>query len=96
MSEHAEANGGHVGADPQVAKESKHEQTSRISDAAKDAASRYASTAAQQTQVAAQHFVGEPAKDVLGMLRDYARQKPDVAAMWAFGLGIVVGWKLRP
>jgi hypothetical protein len=69
---------------------------SRISDTAKETASRYASSAAESTQVAAQHFVSEPAKDIFGLLRDYARDKPDVCTLWAFGLGVVVGWKLRP
>jgi hypothetical protein len=27
--------------------------------------------------------------------RDYARERPEVVAMWAFGLGFVLGWKLR-
>jgi hypothetical protein len=70
--------------------------TSRMADSAKDAASRYASSAAETTHVAAQHFVSEPAKDILSLLQAYARDKPDVCAMWAFGLGVIVGWKLRP
>jgi hypothetical protein len=41
------------------------------------------------------HYVSEPAKDIFGLLRDYAKDKPDVAAMWAFGFGIMLGWKLR-
>jgi hypothetical protein len=42
-----------------------------------------------------QHYVAEPAKDLFTLLRDYAKDKPDVAAMWAFGIGVLVGWKLR-
>jgi hypothetical protein len=38
----------------------------------------------------------QPSKDVLDYIRAYARQKPDVAALWCFGLGIVVGWKIKP
>lgn len=26
---------------------------------------------------------------------DYARERPEMVAMWAFGLGFVLGWKLR-
>lgn len=26
----------------------------------------------------------------------YAREKPEVVALWAFGIGFVLGWKLKP
>ncbi|WP_182866604.1 hypothetical protein [Stieleria mannarensis] len=57
--------------------------------------SEAAQIAADKLQQAGQHFVAEPAKDLLGVLRGYANDKPDVAAMWCFGLGLLVGWKLR-
>lgn len=38
----------------------------------------------------------QPSRDVINYVREYARQKPDVAALWCFGLGIVVGWKAKP
>jgi hypothetical protein len=38
----------------------------------------------------------QPAQDILEYLRDYAREKPDVAALWCFGIGFVLGWKLKP
>ncbi len=25
----------------------------------------------------------------------YARERPEIVAMWAFGIGFVLGWKLR-
>jgi hypothetical protein len=37
-----------------------------------------------------------PTDDFLTYLREYARQKPDVAALWCFGIGFVLGWKLKP
>jgi hypothetical protein len=37
-----------------------------------------------------------PLTDAYEYLRNYARQKPDVAALWCFGLGFVLGWKLKP
>ena len=37
-----------------------------------------------------------PADDIVTYLREYARQKPDVAALWCFGIGFVLGWKLKP
>lgn len=27
--------------------------------------------------------------------QDYARERPEIVTMWAFGLGFVLGWKLR-
>ena len=37
-----------------------------------------------------------PAKDLVNYMRKYARAKPDVAALWCFGVGIFVGWKMKP
>ena len=42
------------------------------------------------------HYVTEPAKDLFGLLQDYAKSRPEVAAVWCFGLGLFIGWKLRP
>ncbi|MDV6032408.1 MAG: hypothetical protein F9B45_20435 [Phycisphaera sp. RhM] len=41
------------------------------------------------------HYVAAPAKDVVKLLKSYAEEKPDVAAMWCFAFGVIVGWKLR-
>jgi hypothetical protein len=37
-----------------------------------------------------------PSQDIIEYLRDYAREKPEVAALWCFGIGFVLGWKLKP
>ena len=37
-----------------------------------------------------------PQQDFVQYLKEYARAKPDVAALWCFGIGFVVGWKLKP
>ncbi len=29
-------------------------------------------------------------------LAQYSRERPEVVAMWAFGIGFVLGWKLKP
>ena len=34
--------------------------------------------------------------DVVAYLREYARERPDVAAAWCLGIGFVLGWKLKP
>lgn len=67
-----------------------------MSDHARATAERAASTAGVAAQDAARHFVREPAMDLFSLAKQYARENPDVAACWAFGLGVVVGWKLRP
>ena len=38
----------------------------------------------------------KPSEDIVQYLTTYARQKPDVAALWCFGIGFVLGWKLKP
>lgn len=63
---------------------------------ASETASRVATTAAELGQDAARHYVKEPAQDLFGLAKSYAKDNPDVAACWAFGLGILVGWKLKP
>jgi ElaB/YqjD/DUF883 family membrane-anchored ribosome-binding protein len=73
----------------------KSSTTEQVRDAAREKLAGVADSAASTLRDAGSHYVAEPAKDVFALLRDYAKDKPDVAAMWAFGLGIVVGWKLR-
>lgn len=38
----------------------------------------------------------QPTADIADYIKEYARQKPEVAAMWCFGIGFIVGWKLKP
>jgi len=33
---------------------------------------------------------------ILDHLRQYATDQPEVAALWCFGIGFVLGWKLKP
>ncbi|WP_237607350.1 hypothetical protein [Roseimaritima sediminicola] len=68
-------------------------------EVAREKLSAAAQSAAEQATAAARqcstHFVAEPAQDLYTRLRDYAKQKPDVAAAWCFGLGVLIGFKLR-
>jgi len=32
----------------------------------------------------------------LTLLKQYSREKPEVVTLWAFGIGFVLGWKLKP
>lgn len=72
------------------------DRSSAAVEAARAGMSRAAHTAADYGRESARHYVREPAGDLFSLLRDYAREKPDVAAVWCFGLGLVVGWKLKP
>lgn len=38
----------------------------------------------------------EQLPDLATYVKTYAKQNPDVAAMWCFGVGFVLGWKLKP
>lgn len=38
----------------------------------------------------------QPFTDLYNYFQDYARERPDVAALWCFGIGFVLGWKLKP
>jgi hypothetical protein len=35
-------------------------------------------------------------RDLLESLEKYAREKPASAALWALGIGFILGWKLKP
>lgn len=37
-----------------------------------------------------------PSQDIVDYFKEYARQKPEVAALWCLGIGFILGWKLKP
>ena len=37
-----------------------------------------------------------PGQDFAQYLKEYARERPEVAALWCFGVGFILGWKLKP
>jgi len=37
----------------------------------------------------------EMGRDMIEHLREYARENPETAALWCFGIGFVLGWKLK-
>jgi len=37
-----------------------------------------------------------PGEAALQFFQDYSRERPEVVAMWAFGIGFVLGWRLKP
>jgi hypothetical protein len=38
----------------------------------------------------------KPFEDLVIYLREYARERPEVVALTCFGVGFVLGWKLKP
>lgn len=36
-----------------------------------------------------------PSSDLVEYFRQYARQRPEVVALWCLGIGFVVGWKMK-
>jgi len=34
-------------------------------------------------------------QSVMDFASQYARERPEVVALWAFGIGFVLGWKLK-
>lgn len=40
--------------------------------------------------------ISDAAHDALCAFQTYAKERPDVVALWAFGIGFVLGWKLKP
>ena len=65
------------------------------SDVAKGSATQYESGAPPWS---GQYGSGQPSpgEAALQFLQDYSRERPEVVAMWAFGIGFILGWKLKP
>lgn len=38
----------------------------------------------------------KPFEDMMIYLREYTRERPEVVAIACFGIGFVLGWKLKP
>lgn len=38
----------------------------------------------------------KPGEDIVDYVTAYAKENPGVVALWCFGIGFVVGWKLKP
>jgi hypothetical protein len=53
------------------------------------------STVRQRGQMA-ERDPAEVGRDVIQYLRDYAHENPETAALWCFGIGFILGWKLKP
>jgi hypothetical protein len=40
--------------------------------------------------------VQDACEAAVSFFREYARERPEVVALWAFGVGFVLGWKMKP
>jgi hypothetical protein len=38
----------------------------------------------------------QPCQDLMSYCQEYARQRPEMVALWCFGIGFVLGWRLKP
>ena len=74
-----------------------NELNERCSSQAIQDSIRGAANSAKETAMEyGSHYVAEPAKDIVKLFQVYAKARPEVAAAWCFGLGVILGWKLRP
>ena len=55
-----------------------------------------ASNQSQSTEASA-HWEKElkPLNDMMCYFREYAKENPEVAALTCFGIGFIMGWKLK-
>ena len=37
-----------------------------------------------------------PGPDLVEYAKSYASEKPEIVALWCFGVGFILGWKLKP
>jgi hypothetical protein len=37
----------------------------------------------------------QPTKSAFEHFREYGRDRPEMVALWCFGIGFVLGWKLK-
>jgi hypothetical protein len=42
------------------------------------------------------HMRYKPLEDLTQYAIDFARERPEVAALWCFSLGFILGWRLKP
>lgn len=51
-----------------------------------------ASAAASRAEEEGKHLLD----DTICYLKEYAQENPQTMALWCFGIGFIVGWKLKP
>jgi hypothetical protein len=57
----------------------------------------YRSDLAYEAEPRADHEQSlRPLDDFISYVREYTRERPEVVALTCFGIGFVLGWKLKP
>ena len=57
----------------------------------------YRSDIAYEAEPQADHAAAlRPLDDLINYVREYTRERPEVVALTCFGIGFVLGWKLKP
>lgn len=56
----------------------------------------YPKTDTYRTEQARTYGEKQPTADLVDYVKSYAREKPEVAALWCLGVGFILGWKLKP
>ena len=51
---------------------------------------------ASRADLAGENWTETTIRAVVESIEDYARAKPLPFAAWAFGIGFILGWKLKP
>jgi len=46
-------------------------------------------------KIAAEEDLTAP-QAITEIIKEYARERPEVVALWTFGIGFVLGWRLKP
>jgi len=59
-------------------------------------ASDAAESLAEACRDCSRYYFAEPLRDLSSLAKDYAKQKPEVACVWAFTFGVLLGWKAKP
>lgn len=43
-----------------------------------------------------QSAIKDPTEQAMQLFRQIARERPEAVALWALGIGFLLGWKLKP
>lgn len=53
-------------------------------------------TAERSTSTIAASDELRPLEDVVNYVKEYTKERPDIVLVVAFGIGFILGWKLKP
>jgi hypothetical protein len=56
----------------------------------------YRSDLAYEAEPLGEDLQMKPLDDMLSYLQEYARERPEIVALTCFGVGFILGWKLKP